>query len=67
MIDEGEREVDFSATINAVTNMRNNILHQDKSPALTINQIEGYILEMKAFSKSLEVKIKEMINAHSTI
>ncbi len=47
-------KIDFKGTFNSVTNIRNNILHQDESPGLTIDQLREYKSFILAFSSSLE-------------
>lgn len=54
MIDDtDERAIDFKGKINSLTNLRNNILHEDASPNLDVNMIEEYKKHIGQFAEEL--------------
>jgi len=55
-------KIDFSANINAMTNYRNLILHEDTSPSLTHQQIELYKKHSTKFSLALITTLKRNIS-----
>lgn len=59
---DGEQQIDFKAIFNNITNLRNVITHQDKTPNLTHKQIEGYMECLQAFSKKLCEFLEEKLS-----
>lgn len=51
--DTDERAIDFKGKINSLTNLRNNILHEDASPNLDVNMIEEYKKHIGQFAEEL--------------
>ncbi|MDD5581494.1 MAG: HEPN domain-containing protein [Methylobacter sp.] len=58
-------KIDFKGTFNSITNIRNNIIHQDATPNLTIPQIKDYRYLMQNFSTVLEAKLQNTIQVIS--
>jgi hypothetical protein len=57
-----EKEVDFAGEFNSVTYLRNNILHQDASPQLTVKEIRRFVNLCRAFSSQLVRILVELLN-----
>ncbi len=58
--------VDFKGKINSLTNLRNNILHQDASPNLDVNMIEQYKKYIGQFAQKLITLLNtKIIDLHS--
>jgi hypothetical protein len=53
--DEKLQKIDFKGVFNSVMNMRNNILHQNASPNLTLDRIREYQGIFKMFAAALVV------------
>lgn len=56
ILGEGENdkyEIDIKGTINSITHIRNNILHQNASPSLTTEAIKNYLNELRMFAFEL--------------
>jgi hypothetical protein len=57
-------QIDLAASVNALTNFRNNIIHSDGSPSLTYEQIRTYIGHLVLFADEvgncLEKKLGEI-------
>lgn len=47
------QEIDIKGSFNSVTNLRNNIIHQDASPNIGIDSVEQYKEHLKLFAKNL--------------
>lgn len=54
--------VSIVADINALTNIRNNILHGDATPSLTHGQVENYKRHITMFSEKVVEKLEEEID-----
>lgn len=54
--------INIAADINALTNIRNNILHGDATPSLTHEQIENYKRHIMMFSTKLAEKLDNEID-----
>ena len=58
--------INIASDINALTNIRNNILHGDATPSLTHEQIENYKWHIMMFStklvETLEAEIDKLVN-----
>lgn len=48
-----EEVIDLKGIINNITNQRNKITHQDQSPNVTHQEIQGYVDHLSSFSKEL--------------
>lgn len=59
LADNTKLEVDVKTIFNSVTNIRNNILHQDATPNLTIESIKEYKLTLQDFAKALALHLKD--------
>lgn len=46
--------IDVKANVNALTHLRNNILHNDSSPSLTHQQVETYKCRLVAFGEQVD-------------
>jgi hypothetical protein len=51
--DTDQKEIDIKGSFNSVTSLRNNILHQDASPTITVEDVEMYKEHLKLFAKNL--------------
>ncbi|MFV5961251.1 MAE_28990/MAE_18760 family HEPN-like nuclease [Bacillus sp. AK25] len=60
LLDDKE-EINMDVIINNMTNQRNNIVHQDKSPNMTHKQIDSYLNTLNDFSKELCVVLNKKI------
>jgi hypothetical protein len=51
--EEIEVEVDVVSDINALTGIRNSIIHENKAPGLTLKQVQGYMNNLNRFTDVL--------------
>lgn len=59
----GVEVVDFKGVFNSVTNIRNNILHQDASPGLTSTAIRGYREAFRQFAVGIAAFLSASLDA----
>ncbi|KIU12920.1 MAE_28990/MAE_18760 family HEPN-like nuclease [Bacillus subtilis] len=59
---ESQEIVKMDVIINNITNQRNNIVHQDKSPNMTHKQINDYLKHLNDFSEKLCELLKERLD-----
>lgn len=64
VLDEKPKKVrlDFRADFNSLVSIRNNILHQDSSPNLTLLKIQSYSKLLKMFAEVLDKRLSDAIN-----
>lgn len=48
-----ESEIDIAGDINSMTSIRNNIIHGDADPALSTDQVRGYVKKIELWSNCL--------------
>jgi hypothetical protein len=53
--------VDFRGIFNSVTNMRNNILHEDASPSLNTVQVKRYRIYFEEFARKLGNHLEDIL------
>jgi hypothetical protein len=56
--------VDFRGTLNSVTAMRNNILHEDASPNLTTPEIRRFRTQFQSFADALALYLCELFQGY---
>jgi hypothetical protein len=56
--------VDIEADINALTNLRNNILHSDANPSVTHQQIGKYKKHLTQFSQAVSKILKKELTKY---
>ena len=65
LLDNPEKvRIDFRADFNSLVKIRNNILHQDSAPELTLQKIQNWSKLMKMFAETLN---KNLIKTMSSI
>lgn len=52
-------KIDIRADVNSLINLRNNIIHGDASPSITVEQIDGYITRLMLFADSLDTVLDQ--------
>lgn len=57
-----EQEINIKESFNSVTNLRNNIIHQDASPSIGIESVEQYKEDLQLFAENLIVFLERKIN-----
>jgi hypothetical protein len=55
--------IDFRGKFNTLTNLRNNILHEDATPSLTTEQVGEMFFLLSEFAVGLDEKLNNMLNA----
>lgn len=59
---ENDLRFDFFNKFNSLTNIRNNILHQDETPSLTHQQVDNYYKLLIKFSDELNMNAFQKLN-----